>query len=896
MNDRHKGKAKYFFGSVWLLLFAILTLCTKDTVYAQQKSNVALVKDTIPKALSTTDSLSQKNTVTKKLDTLIVPKIDTIQYRISKDSLDAPVVYHADDSMVLDIPTKKMILYGKETKVKYSENELVAPLIEFDQNTSLVSAYLVKDSNGNVVSMPVFNQADFNSVADTIRFNMKTGKGLTKGTYTKQGEMYVYAKTIKKVSADVFYANYSRFTTCNLDTPHFAFVSKKVKFINKKMAFTGPVHPEFEGVPVPIVLPFGIYPLSQGRHSGLIAPTFTANAELGLALEGIGYYKVINQNWDVVTRGTLYSYGGWTANISPRYYKLYRYRGDFSLDIQHLRDLDKSGKRGFNFRWNHSADTKSRPGVSFSANVNAGSSRFNQAVPNSPQRRFNNNFGSSITYAKVWKDKPYNLSISANHQQNVNLKFIQINLPDVAFNVNTLFPFRKEERVGEYKWYENIGIALNTNAKSLSSFYDTAGNIAKQFIDKLQWGANHTVPITLSLPAVGAFQFAPNVSYQERWFQQQLLRKWNAATKKVDTVVKKGIYTAREMQFGMGVTTRIFGMIGFKKKSKIQAIRHEIRPSISANYKPDMNRKTFQNFQIDTLGNKISASIYDGSIFGGFGQGKFGGLSFGIDNVLQMKVKDKKDTSAEAIKKVTLIDGFSINGGYNFLQDSFKISPLSISFRTNLFDKISINANASTMPYQTNANGDFIDKLIFAKKPWSLGTLTSGNISVSSSFSGGDKKQIQPNPLTNQQTLTNPISGMPLDEYQQEAAYITNNPGQFANFNIPWSVNFAYSLQFNRTRNTNFVGYRTDFSQNISGGGSLNLTPKWQIGLNGSFDITQKELGLISMYLSREMHCWQLSMNLSASRGNNYFNISISPKSGILRDVKINRTRYFYDL
>lgn len=896
MNDRHKGKAKYFFGSVWLLLFAILTLCTKDTVYAQQKSNVALVKDTIPKALSTTNSLSQKNTATKKLDTLIVPKIDTIQYRISKDSLDAPVVYHADDSMVLDIPTKKMILYGKETKVKYSENELIAPLIEFDQNTSLVSAYLVKDSNGNVVSMPVFNQADFNSVADTIRFNMKTGKGLTKGTYTKQGEMYVYAKTIKKVSADVFYANYSRFTTCNLDTPHFAFVSKKVKFINKKMAFTGPVHPEFEGVPVPIVLPFGIYPLSQGRHSGLIAPTFTANAELGLALEGIGYYKVINQNWDVVTRGTLYSYGGWTANISPRYYKLYRYRGDFSLDIQHLRDLDKSGNRGFNFRWNHSADTKSRPGVSFSANVNAGSSRFNQAVPNSPQRRFNNNFGSSVTYAKVWKDKPYNLSISANHQQNVNLKFIQINLPDVAFNVNTLFPFRKEERVGEYKWYENIGIALNTNAKSLSSFYDTAGNIAKQFIDKLQWGANHTVPITLSLPAVGAFQFAPNVSYQERWFQQQLLRKWNAATKKVDTVVKKGIYTAREMQFGMGVTTRIFGMIGFKKKSKIQAIRHEIRPSISANYKPDMNRKTFQNFQIDTLGNKISASIYDGSIFGGFGQGKFGGLSFGIDNVLQMKVKDKKDTSAEAIKKVTLIDGFSINGGYNFLQDSFKISPLSISFRTNLFDKISINANASTMPYQTNANGDFIDKLIFAKKPWSLGTLTSGNISVSSSFSGGDKKQIQPNPLTNQQTLTNPISGMPLDEYQQEAAYITNNPGQFANFNIPWSVNFAYSLQFNRTRNTNFVGYRTDFSQNISGGGSLNLTPKWQIGLNGSFDITQKELGLISMYLSREMHCWQLSMNLSASRGNNYFNISISPKSGILRNVKINRTRYFYDL
>ena len=28
---------------------------------------------------------------------------------------------------------------------------------------------------------------------------MKTGKGLTKGTYTQQGEMYVYGEKIKKV-------------------------------------------------------------------------------------------------------------------------------------------------------------------------------------------------------------------------------------------------------------------------------------------------------------------------------------------------------------------------------------------------------------------------------------------------------------------------------------------------------------------------------------------------------------------------------------------------------------------------------------------------------------------------------------------------------------------------
>ncbi|MBP6431564.1 MAG: LPS-assembly protein LptD [Ferruginibacter sp.] len=880
MNVHYKGKAKYSLAGLPLLLFVTLTFFICNVVNAQNNPTLS------------TDTFSIKRI---KKDTVIVPKVDTLPYKVAKDNLDAPVKYHAEDSMVLDVPAKKILLYGKETKVNYVDNELISPRIEFDQRTSLVSAYLVKDSNGNVVSMPVFNQAEFSSVADSIRFNMKNGKGITKGTYTKQGEMYIYGEKLKKVSPDVFYALKTRFTTCNLDTPHFAFVSKKVKFINKKMAFTGPVHPEFEGVPVPVVLPFGIYPLRQGRHSGLIAPTFTANAELGLALEGIGYYRVINDNWDVVTRGTLYSYGGWTANISPRYYKRYRYQGNLTFDIQHFKDLDNAGARGFNLRWTHSADTKSRPGVTFSANVDAGSSRFNQAVPNSPQRRFNNNFGSSITYAKVWKDKPYNLTVAANHRQNINLKFIQINLPDVGFNVNTQYPFRRKEKIGEDKWYENIGIALNTSAKSLSSFYDTAGNIAKQFINKLQWGAQHTVPITLSLPAIGPFQFSPQVSYAEKWYQQQLFRSWNSTTKKVDSVINKGFYTAREMSFGMGMTTRIFGMIGFKKGSKIQAIRHEIRPSISANYKPDMNRRSWQRVQVDTTGkNFTDVSIYDGSIYQGFGQGKFGGLSFGIDNIVQMKVRNKKDTAEGGLKKVTLIDGFSINGGYNFLQDSFKLTALSLSFRTNLFDKIAINASASSMPYQTNANGEFIDKLIWAKKPWSLGTLTGGNISVSSSFQGGDKKE-QPN-AAQQQQITNPISGMPLDEYQQEAAYLTNNPGQFANFNIPWSVNFAYSLQFNRTRNTNLIGYRTDVTQNISGGGSLNLTPKWQMGLNGSYDITTKELGLITMYLTREMHCWQMSINLSTSRGNNYFNISISPKSGLLRDLKINRTRYFYDL
>lgn len=901
MNQLNKGKAKNILVLVLVpLLFAITLYCSASGFHTTHFHSFLTV-DTVP--VTKTDSLQLNiNKAGKPLssskiaDTSIKQKIDTLSYKASKDALDAPVVYHADDSMIIDIPTKKIILYGKESNVKYTDNELYAPRIEFDQRTSLVSAYLVRDSNGNVISFPTFNQADFKTKSDSITFNMKTLKGITKSTYTQQGEIYFHADKIKKVDPDVFYGYRGQFTTCNLDTPHFSFVSKKFKFINKKMAITGPVHPEFEGVPIPVYLPFGIFPLKKGRRSGILAPTFTANEQLGLALEGLGYYKVINDRWDVVTQATIYSYGGWTARLNPRYYRRYRYQGNLGINIIHTRDLDKSGTRNYNLTWSHSSDTKARPGVNFSSNVNLSSSGYSQSVPNNVQQNFQNLLNSSITYSKVWKDKPFNLNISANHNQNTNTKLWNINLPDIGFNVNTLYPFRRKEVIGEYKWYENLGIALNTNVRSLSNFYDTLGNFFGEFTKNYQWGARHSVPLTLSLPPVGNFQISPSVSYEERWYQEKFAMKWNTNAKKLDTTINKGFYTARDMSYALSVATRVFGMYTFKKKSNLQAIRHEIRPQVSVSYKPDMNRGSWYNIQSDTLGNKQNFSYYQRSVFQPFGLGKFGGLNFGIDNVLQMKVRNKKDTSADAVKKVTLLDGLSINGSYNFLADSFRLSPFRIDLRTNLFEKISISAGMIVNPYLTDSRGEFIDKLVWTKKV-ALGKITSGNISMQTSFKGGDKNEKLPVENLQQNNLVNNnLSGMPLDEYQQEAAYIRNNPGEFANFNIPWSISLQYALNYNRVGNGLGTGYVGSFTQNVNWSGTLNLTPRWQIGLNGSFNITLKELGMISMTLAREMHCWQMGISMNYSKLNRSFSINISPKSGLLRDLKVNRTRYFTGL
>src|SRR5678810_1336914 len=111
--------------------------------------------------------------------------------------------------------------------------------------------------------------------------------------------------------------------------------------------------------------------------------------------------------------------------------------------------------------WNHSVDSRARPGTNFSASVSAGSTKYNQYVSNNPQLNFQNQLTSSITYSKNWIGTPFNLTVSANHSQNNNLHYISVNLPDVGFTMNTIYPLQKKEVIGTPKWYEKLGIGYN---------------------------------------------------------------------------------------------------------------------------------------------------------------------------------------------------------------------------------------------------------------------------------------------------------------------------------------------------------------------------------------------------------------------------------------------------
>ena len=852
------------------------------------------------------DSISLLSVSTSKRnsgDSSSMPN-DTTHFKLANNALEAPIKYSAEDSAVMHLEDKVTItLYGKKAVTNYKDNELTAPVITYDQATGDIIASIKRDSSGKVISLPTFKQADFTSQSDSIRFNMKSGKGLTKSTYTQQGEMYVYGQVIKKVSDNVFYALRGRFTTCNLDTPHFAFVSNKIKFINNKVAISGPVHPEFEGVPIPIYFPFGIYPLSQGRHSGLLAPNFTTSEQRGVGLEGLGYYKVISDNWDVILRTSIYSYGGYSINVSPRYMKRYRYSGNFSIDTRHFNinfkgDPDFFKDRSYHISWNHTSDQKSRPGVNFFARVDAGSSSYNRLDPSNPSVNFDNQLQSTISYSKQWKDKPFNLTLAATHNQNSNLKLINVSLPNAGFTITTIYPFRRKDFVGDPKWYENIGIGYNGTFENRFSFYDTlkSKSIFQQIRDTMRWGAHHSVPISLSLPPIGIFQISPGISYDETWFQIKSTHYYDAVKDTSYIKFQKGFYTARNMSFNLGISTRIFGLITSKKKDAIiQAVRHEMRPSISINYHPDFNKRNYYYSVVDSTGRKQQFSYYESSynIYSPYGTGTFGGLNFSLENNVTAKVRNRKDTAANAVKKISLLDALSLNGSYNFFADSFRFSPINLNASTNLFGKVNVTASSIYNLYEVNSQGQPINKLIWKRKPLSLGRLMNANLSLSSQFQGGNKKTGTEGGLKPGYNNTDYNNQLPPGETNEDLAYIRNNPGEFADFKIPWSVNFSYALTLNRIFYVG-QGFKSSISQNLTFNGTLNLTAKWQLGINGSYNISLGQLVPLSLSVSRDLHCWQMSINVSPVGYNRFFSINISPKSPLLRDLKINRTRQVF--
>ena len=607
---------------------------------------------------------------------------------------------YASDSINIDLKNNNIYLYGNAS-ITYENAKIQANQIIINWETNIIEARCGKDSLENLIGCPIFTENNETFNAKLIKYNLKTKKSFIKNISTKEGEGYILGKTVKKTNKDIFFLRKGDYTTCNLDKPHYSIRSNKIKVIPGEKIITGPAYLTFFNIPTPLILPFGYFPSSNKQSSGVLIPSYGESENLGFFLKNGGYYFTISEKLDLQLRGDVYSKGSWSLKSLFRYKNRYKYSGNVNLNYSKMVNSingfpDYSKKNDFFIRWSHKQDPKLNPLVNFSANVNAGSSTFHRNNSINSDDYLSNTFQSSISITKRWNNLPFNLSTNLNHSQNTQTNIVNLSLPEISFSVNRIFPFKNTNK----NWIKNIGLSYNMQTKNSISILDSL-LFKKQSLSKFRNGMKHNIPISTSIKLFNYFTLNPRINFTERWYLNQIEKKWNGTDIVTDTIKK--LTRGHEYSFSTNLNTKIYGLIQFPK-SKITAIRHVISPNISFNYKPDFSSSKYdyyKNVQNNINGDVISYSIMENGIYGSPSKGRNGNIGFNLNNILEVKIKSSKDTLNNT-KKIKILESLNISSSYNIFKDSLKFSNINLNARTRIFNIFDINFSSIYDPYVTN--------------------------------------------------------------------------------------------------------------------------------------------------------------------------------------------------
>jgi hypothetical protein len=835
-------------------------------------------------------SLLNDTTISLIADT--INRNDTVEFAQQQDIKDV-INYKAEDSIVYDISTKQMYLYNA-ADVHYQKIQLNSNHVDFDWNTFTLSARGTVDSAGLAAGRPVFTDDGKDYTADSMKYNFKTKKGIVYHVVTKEGDAYIHSEKVKKNEYDEWYGEKSKYTTCDLDHPHFYFKSKKVKVVPNKVMVTGPANLWIADVPTPLYLPFGIFPVKQGKRSGLIIPEYGQIGTQAFFLRNGGYYWAVNDYLGLKFTETAATNGLVGGAINAQYALRYKFSGTMAFsyirtppddpDLPHAK-----ASNSFSVQWSHTQDPRSIPNASFGANVQMQSRDFYQASLIADTRLLSTTFNSAVNFGYTFVGTPFRLDVSLRHSQNLLNKTIEFTLPNIHLGMSRVTPFKSKVQSATPKWYESIGFTYSLDFTNRVSTYDSLLFNAST-ADKFRFGFNQDFSVDAPLRVLKYLNVTPSFNYQERTYFKGIEKRWDPDTVyvagsdgRVDTIrgqIKSDTIwrfnSARNFSAQIGINTKVVGIYKFKSM-KVLAMRHIFTPSVSFSYSPDFSKDRFKYnkyVQGNANGEMVKYSVFEpDAVYGVPGAGQVAQVGWSLNNSFELKTYSKKDTVTHE-QKVGLLDQVNLSGGYNFVADSLRLQPFSLTaVSSRIFNLISLNFNAVFDPYAVDTNNRKYNTFEWTKNKKLL-RFASANVSASMSLHSKQKALAPDN--------------QPPPKFM--ADYVSYNPDQIYNFDIPWNLSLSYN--FNISKGT-FQNPDTLITvQTVRASGDFNLTPHWKVSLSTGFDISRKQITLTTVSVVRDLHCWELSFNWTPALptfDRQQFSILLHPKSPTLKDLKLEK-------
>ncbi len=805
-----------------------------------------------------------------------------------KEELDATVFSSAKDSLIFDVKQKKMFLYNGG-EIKYKETNLTAGEIILDFETKDLTARGIEgiDSTGEkkIVQTPELIDAGEKYKGAELAYNFETKQGVISMAENKQGYKTFRGQKVNKVAEDIYFVRDGIFTTCEGNPPVTYFKAKEMKIIKGDKIIAKWIWMYIGGVPLPVPVPFAVFPLDKGRRSGIVVPTYGQDAKRGFYFRGGGYYFALSDYADLTLLGDIYFKGGFGLRSRFRYKKRYDFSGELNLGYSNMSigsagDPDYERRKDWEVRWKHSQTFT--PNTKLNVNVKFYSSDYLANNSVDYDNLYRQNVISTAKFTHRW-DGGSSINLNYYRMQNLKNGDITEKLPELSYNLPIIYPFAVSG--SRKKFYEKIGIHYHSRLRN--------EHTVKEGESKWRAGAQHDVSINAS-GKIGYFNLTPAITYTEKWYDKYkeidnvIVEKIDdeGNVTKTDSLVEREVYAftpVRTFDFRVSASTKFYGIAQINGFG-VEAFRHTVNPSVSFVYKPDFSEERFGYYGTYTKadGSVVKYDKFSEGIFGGSGNGEAQRMNFSINNVFEIKTqKDPTDTTSQQ-KKIKLLN-LNFGSSYNFAADSVRLSDLRVSYRTNVGDIISFSGNSTFTFYDQNGSRKINKFLLEAKK--GLLRQTASSFSVNLRLTGEKIKALSGSEKENEKRKDDEFFKNDYSSFRDSRDLIQAELDE-TDFSLPWSLNLTYNYGFSKP--TPEPGTSRS---SISASFSFNLTKKWKFTMRGNYDFVNEEISAPVFTAYRDLGCWEMFFTwypLGTYRG---FKFNIRLKAPELRDIKLEKSK-----
>ncbi len=640
-------------------------------------------------------------------------------YAVPKDRKGEDTVAYRAEIIEYRIPANEIFLLQK-AETRYQNLRLSADSMKYDARSELLYASGFADLSKNKTER-VLKDGTEEVAYDRLAYDFNTKKGKMKGSKTALEPGYYRGRDVSRVSNDVVFVRSGQFTTCDADTPHYAFASSHMKLLTRDRVIAKPMVLKIANVPIGAI-PFYIFPIKPGRHSGMLTFRIGNFGSEQRGINNLGYYFALSDYYDLTTAADITESGG-DLNLLFRsgvnYNWRYHFSGNFNgsygrvrtvVRLDSLGNLQKSRSDRWDFNFSHSQPLSPTAQFSGSGNFVSDKSyyperaldlgtRLNRVL--NPQANFSKNLGWGAL--SIFVQKTFNLDTDATATV-----FPSVSLTKPA---RALFnPGKDEPR----RWYHSIFYGYGGSASN--SFSRTPVDSINNRERRLA-AANHSVSVS-SPQKIGWLTLSPNFNYNENWFH---IYRSNASE---IAGVSPGNYRRGAGSVGISSNTSLYGTFRFRL-GRLTGLRHILTPSAGYAFTPKSTRHRreagYAGVGVQTQTSQV--------------------VSFSLSQLFQAKFSGEKGD-----KKLDL---FTVNSSasYNFEATSRRWSNMFTSIRTAAIPNFSFDFSARHDLYSKQGNFNWPRLLNFTitssfrfQRNFSFGPLPAAEGAAKSPFGTGEDR------------------------------------------------------------------------------------------------------------------------------------------------------------